>query len=91
MGPGAGKHGGKITGQGTIQDLMQNPDSLTGSYLVGTRRVELPKKRRPLTDKKLILHGARANNLRNLTIEFPLGVLVCVTGVSGSGEVNFGI
>ncbi|MDR2367118.1 MAG: excinuclease ABC subunit UvrA [Deltaproteobacteria bacterium] len=85
LGPGAGEHGGRLVFQGTPAEILRAGDSLTGQYLTGAKTVGLPKKRRPST-KKLTIHGAKGNNLKNLTVSFPLGVLTCVTGVSGSGK-----
>jgi excinuclease ABC subunit A len=87
IGPGAGVHGGRIVAQGTPEDIIRNPASLTGRYLNGTERIEIPTKRHaPDPEKKLVLHGARGNNLKNVTLELPLGIMTCVTGVSGSGK-----
>jgi len=87
VGPGPGVHGGHIVAQGSVADLIANPRSLTGEYLCGVRRVEIPAKRRPLSDKRaLIIKGARQNNLKSIDATFPLGGLICVTGVSGSGK-----
>jgi excinuclease ABC subunit A len=87
LGPGAGEHGGEVVVAGTVQDVMQCPHSLTGQYLAGKRRIEIPKQRRqPHPDKWLVLKGARANNLKNITVRFPLGLFICITGVSGSGK-----
>ncbi|GBC92267.1 UvrABC system protein A [bacterium HR15] len=87
LGPGAGEHGGEVVVAGTLQDVIRCPHSLTGQYLAGVRRIEIPKQRRqPHPDKWLIVRGARANNLKNITVRFPLGLFICVTGVSGSGK-----
>ena len=87
MGPGAGVHGGSIVAQGTPQDIMANPHSLTGQYLMGTRKIPLPKSRRkPKEGQALKLVGARTHNLQNVTVGFPLGTFICVTGVSGGGK-----
>ncbi len=86
MGPGAGVHGGTIVAEGTLDEVLANPDSLTAAYLNGTRQIEVPKKRRKGNGKKLVLKGARANNLKNVTAEIPLGTFTCVTGLSGSGK-----
>ncbi len=87
LGPGAGEHGGEVVVAGTVQDVMNCPQSLTGQYLAGVRRIEIPKQRRQLhPDKWLVLKGARANNLKNITVRFPLGLFICITGVSGSGK-----
>jgi excinuclease ABC subunit A len=87
MGPGAGEHGGHIVAQGTPQNLEQNPDSLTGQYLNGTLRIEIPP-RRPITPDLPWLHldGCTGNNLKSVNLAIPAGRLVCVTGVSGSGK-----
>ncbi|HEV7957083.1 MAG: excinuclease subunit [Microbacteriaceae bacterium] len=87
IGPGAGEHGGEVVHSGSYDALLANPRSMTGDYLSGRREIETPKQRRPIdTNRQLVVHGARANNLRNVTVEFPLGVFVAVTGVSGSGK-----
>jgi excinuclease ABC subunit A len=85
MGPGAGVHGGQIIAEGTPAEIMKNPNSLTGKYLSGEREIEVPKvRRRPIGFMEII--GANENNLKNLTVKFPLGVLCGITGVSGSGK-----
>jgi len=87
MGPGAGVHGGAVVARGTPAEVMATPDSLTGQYLVGKREVPVPPRRRePKKGRFLKVFGARANNLRDLTVEFPLGTFTCVTGVSGGGK-----
>ncbi len=86
MGPGAGIHGGEIVAQGVLQDILNAPDSLTGQYLSNKKRIEIPKKRRKGNGKSLQLKGVQTNNLKNITAEFPLGTLTCVTGVSGGGK-----
>ena len=86
LGPGAGEHGGKVVGEGTFKQLNSLSSSLTGRYLSGDLRIQLPSARRKLTSEKLKIEGARAHNLKNVTIEVPLRVLVAVTGVSGSGK-----
>jgi excinuclease ABC subunit A len=86
VGPGAGDRGGKITFQGTIEEMLSQEDNLTGSYIAGTRGVVIPERRRPANRGWLKLKGASGNNLKDLTVEFPLGVLCLVTGVSGSGK-----
>ena len=85
MGPGAGIHGGEIVAEGTPKEIMKNKASTTGKYLSGKLRIEIPEIRREPTGA-MILRGASQNNLKNVDVEFPLGVLVCVTGVSGSGK-----
>jgi excinuclease ABC subunit A len=89
MGPGAGKLGGSVIAEGSLQDILNAPDSLTGDYLSGRRKVEVPPKRRKGSAKKLTVTGARANNLQNVTASIPLGTFTCVTGVSGSGKSSF--
>ena len=90
IGPGAGVHGGEIVAKGTPDEVMANPASLTGEYLTGVRQIPLPKNRRPLIKgRSLKVIGARENNLQNVTAEIPLGVLTCVTGVSGGGKSTF--
>lgn len=86
VGPGAGDRGGKITFQGTLDEMLAQEGNLTGSYMTGARGVVIPERRRPANRGWLKLQGASGNNLRNLTVEFPLGVLCLVTGVSGSGK-----
>jgi excinuclease ABC subunit A len=87
MGPGAGRHGGRIVAQGAVEDLCAAPESLTGKYLAGELRIETPRRRRPLTPTRAVeLRGCRENNLKDLRVRFPLGGIVCVTGVSGSGK-----
>ena len=86
MGPGAGEAGGKVVATGNIQQIKENPDSVTGAYLSGRRRIPLPEGRRKGTGESLRIRNVRANNLKNIDVEFPLGMLVCVTGVSGSGK-----
>ena len=86
IGPGAGEHGGEVVVCGPVSDLLNNPESITGAYLAGRRGIPLPAQRRPGNGRAVTVVGARENNLRDLTIAFPLGQLVCVTGVSGSGK-----
>ncbi len=85
IGPGAGLNGGKIMAEGTFEQICQ-AHSLTGDYLAGRKTIEIPKQRRKTNGKKIVLKGAKGNNLKNLTVKFPLGVFICVTGVSGSGK-----
>jgi excinuclease ABC subunit A len=86
MGPGAGIHGGYVVAEGTPADIMRNPKSLTGQYLAEALEIPVPPRRRQLTGRWLTIKGARENNLRDLTVSFPLGIVICVTGVSGSGK-----
>jgi len=86
MGPRAGKHGGKIVATGTLQEIMNCSQSITGQYLSGKKQIPLPSERRPGTGKELVIQGARENNLKNIDIHIPLSKFVCVTGVSGSGK-----
>ncbi len=86
LGPGAGEHGGWVVAAGTPEEVMQAEGSLTGDYLSGRLRIEVPWTRRPGNGKALVVRGARENNLKNIDVEFPLGKLVCITGVSGSGK-----
>jgi excinuclease ABC subunit A len=87
LGPGAGKHGGEVVAAGSIDDILKVTSSLTAQYLKGTRRIEIPKARRPIDPRRqLTIHGAKEHNLRNLTVSIPLGAFVAVTGVSGSGK-----
>ena len=85
IGPGAGEHGGKVVAVGTAQELMQCPESITGEYLSGRKKIPVPEVRKKPTGYLKVV-GARENNLKNITVEFPLGVMTCVTGVSGSGK-----
>jgi excinuclease ABC subunit A len=91
LGPGAGVHGGEIVAQGSLADILASPDSLTGQYLTGARRIEVPKKRRKGNGLFIKVEGARANNLKDVTASIPLGTFTCVTGVSGSGKSSFTI
>jgi len=87
IGPGAGVHGGHIVAQGTIDDVMQVEESLTGAYMSGKREIAIPATRRPMdSDRMLVIEGARGNNLQAVTLELPVGLLTCITGVSGSGK-----
>jgi excinuclease ABC subunit A len=90
MGPGAGIHGGEVVAEGTPAQVMANPESLTGQYLTGFRQILFPKARRkPTKGRRLTVIGARANNLKNITVDIPLGLLTAVTGVSGGGKSTF--
>ncbi|MFA0458888.1 excinuclease ABC subunit UvrA [Vibrio breoganii] len=87
IGPGAGVHGGNVVAEGTYEDIINNPESLTGLYLKGTKEIAIPKKRTPVDkDKQLILSGASGNNLKTVDLTIPCGLFTCVTGVSGSGK-----
>ncbi len=86
IGPGAGRHGGHIVAQGTPQQIIDNPISTTGQYLSGMRKIIVPQHRRCWNGKKLTIEGARTNNLKNVTVDIPLGTFTCVTGVSGGGK-----
>jgi excinuclease ABC subunit A len=86
LGPRAGVHGGHVVAEGTLEQVKTFPSSLTARYLRGEARIEVPQQRRPLGEQKLVIRGARQNNLKNVDVEFPLGVFIAVTGVSGSGK-----
>jgi excinuclease ABC subunit A len=86
IGPGAGVHGGRVVAQGTPAEVEANPNSLTGAYLAGRERIEVPEKRIPASDRFLKIIGATGNNLQSVNAEIPVGLLTCVTGVSGSGK-----
>ena len=91
LGPGAGVHGGEIVAEGTLDEILKSERSLTAQYLNGSRRIEIPAKRRKGNGKKLTVHNARANNLTGVTASIPLGTFTCITGVSGSGKSSFTI
>lgn len=86
VGPGAGNHGGEVVSSGTPNKVMKDKKSLTGQYLSGKKRIEVPEYRREITDRKIQIKGAKSNNLKNVNVDFPLTVLTVVTGVSGSGK-----
>ena len=87
MGPGAGRHGGRIVAQGKLEDVLDTHESMTGKYLSGQLKIDVPKKRRKLSRRKTIqLRGCRENNLKAIDVSFPIGGIICVTGVSGSGK-----
>ncbi|MDD2402350.1 MAG: excinuclease ABC subunit UvrA [Clostridia bacterium] len=86
IGPGAGIHGGNVVAQGTVEDIINNKESLTGDYLSGRKHIPLPPIRRKPSEKRLVVKGARENNLKNIDVTIPLNLFVCVTGVSGSGK-----
>lgn len=87
IGPGAGVHGGHVVAEGTMQDIIDNPNSLTGQYLSGVKEIEVPKQRTPIDKKKVVeIIGATGNNLKNVTATIPVGLFSCITGVSGSGK-----
>ncbi|CDT94610.1 UvrABC system protein A [Vibrio coralliirubri] len=87
IGPGAGVHGGYVVAEGTMQDIIDNPNSLTGQYLSGAKEIAVPEKRTPIDKKKVVeIVGATGNNLKNVTATIPVGLFSCITGVSGSGK-----
>ena len=86
LGPGAGVHGGEIVAQGSLKDILKSKASLTGQYLSGARKIEVPQTRRKGNGKQITVHGARANNLKDVTVSIPLGTFTCITGLSGSGK-----
>jgi len=87
LGPGAGVHGGHVVAEGKPEEIMREPGSLTGQYLSGKRKIEIPKERMPVNhDKQIILRGAKGNNLKSIDVEIPIGLMTCITGVSGSGK-----
>ncbi|NLM12381.1 MAG: excinuclease ABC subunit UvrA [Epulopiscium sp.] len=89
IGPKAGSHGGEVVCAGTVQEIMACPESETGAYLSGRKKIEVPEERRKPNGKWLSIKGARENNLKNIDIDIPLGIFTCVTGVSGSGKSSF--
>lgn len=86
VGPGAGEHGGEVVGAGTISDIIKSKRSITGQYLSGKKKIEVPKSRRKGNGNYITIKGAEENNLKNIDVEFPIGVFNCITGVSGSGK-----
>ncbi len=86
IGPGAGVHGGHIIAQGSVDEIKANPDSITGQYLSGKKKIEIPEKRRKPSEKWIEIKGARENNLKNIDVNIPVGLFTCITGVSGSGK-----
>lgn len=87
IGPGAGVHGGEVVAEGPLEAIMAVPESLTGQYMSGKRKIEVPKKRVPANPEKVLkLTGARGNNLKDVTLTLPVGLFTCITGVSGSGK-----
>ena len=86
IGPAAGIHGGRVMAQGTAEEISKVPDSITGQYLSGRKQISVPKKRRKSNSKSIEIVGAQENNLKNISVKFPLGEFVCITGVSGSGK-----
>lgn len=86
IGPAAGSHGGEVVAAGTLEDILNTPESITGQYLSGKKAIRVPRERRTPNGKKLVIKGARENNLKDINVEIPLNIFVCVTGVSGSGK-----
>jgi excinuclease ABC subunit A len=86
IGPGAGVHGGEVIAQGSVDDIMAAPRSITGQYLSGVKEIAIPKVRTPFPDKTLSLYGAKGNNLQSVNLDIPVGLMTCITGVSGSGK-----
>ena len=86
IGPKAGVHGGEVFACGTIDDIMKEPRSITGDYLAGRRKIEIPKYRKTPDGRWLTVKGAKQNNLKNIDVSFPVGLITAVTGVSGSGK-----
>ena len=86
IGPKAGKNGGRLVASGSLEDIINEPNSITGKFLSGKEKIEIPKNRRSISDKFITVHKAKENNLKDITVKFPVGVMTVVTGVSGSGK-----
>src|SRR5438552_7414045 len=86
IGPGAGEHGGEVIAEGTVEDIIRQPRSITGAYLSGRRRIPLPSRRRKPRAEALVVRGAREHNLKDIDVTIPLGLFIAITGVSGSGK-----
>ena len=86
IGPGAGKHGGEICAEGSLEDILNNPNSITAKYLSGERQIVIPKKRKPCSEKFITIVNSNENNLQNVSASIPVGLFTCITGVSGSGK-----
>ena len=86
LGPLAGTHGGEIVAEGSPSEVLADPKSLTAQYLAGERQIPIPEERRNGNEESIIVHNARANNLKGITVEFPLGKMICISGVSGAGK-----
>ena len=86
VGPGAGVHGGEIVATGSVEDICADPRSITGQYLSGAKKITVPANRRAGNGKKIRIVGAKENNLKNISVDIPLGMMTCVTGISGSGK-----
>ena len=86
IGPGAGKHGGEICAEGSLEDILNNPNSITAKYLSGERKIVIPKKRKPCSEKFITIVNSNENNLQNVSASIPVGLFTCITGVSGSGK-----
>src|SRR5207245_7267569 len=86
IGPGAGEHGGEVVAEGTIDDILKEPRSVTGAYLSGRRRIPVPTRRRKARPEAIVVRGARAHDLKDIDVRIPLGQFIAITGVSGSGQ-----